>query len=294
MDNHDNPILLANLKQRIESTTQLPVMPEIARALLRLNSDPNANGKELTAIAETDPSLTAQILRYARSAFFGYQGQITSLHQAITSVLGFNMTLDIALGLSLGKSFNIPRSGPLGLDQFWRHSVYSAAYIERLINVMPRQHRPHPGLGFLCGLLHNFGVLLVAHLFRKEAGMLQQVIIANSNTPVVDLERQVMGTDHMEIGAWLIRSWNLQAEIEVAVAEHHNASYRGVHAAYPRLCLVADRLLKRHGLGDGDTTEVPEEVFESLGITAEDAEQVLELIMTGASELNVLAEQFAA
>ena len=294
MDKQDNPILLTNLRQRIESTTELPALPEIARAILRLHSDPDANGKELTSVIETDPSIAAQIMRYARSAFFGYKGEITSLHQAITSVLGFNLTLDIAVGLSLGKSFSIPRSGPMGLDQFWRHSVYSAALIERLIQVMPRQHRPLPGLGFLSGLLHNFGVLLVAHLFKKEAAMLQQIILANRDTPIIDLERQVLGTDHMEIGAWLMRKWNLQAEIEVAVAEHHNEAYRGVHAAYPKLCLVADRLLKRYRLGDGDSTEVPEEVLESLGISIEDAEGILEMIMIASEELDELAEQFAA
>jgi len=294
MDEQDKPILLTNLRQRIESTTDLPPLPELARALLRLNSDPNANGNELTSLLETDASIAAQIMKYARSAFFGYKGEISSLHQAITAVLGFNLTLDIAMGLSLGRNFNIPRSGPMGLDQFWRHSVYSAAMVERLIHIMPRQHRPQPGLGFLSGLLHNFGVLLVAHLFKKEAAILQQIILANRDTPIIDLERQVLGTDHMEIGGWLIRAWNLPAEIEVAVTEHHNEAYRGVHAAYAKLCLVSDRLLKRQRMGDGESTEISQEVLDSLGISLQDAENILDMLMQASTDLDSLAEQFAA
>lgn len=294
MESHNKPMLLASLRQRIESTTDLPAMPEVAQALLRLNSDPNGNINDVVKIIEADPSISAQVLRYARSAFFGYRGDINSLHQAITAVLGYGLTIDIAMGLSLGKAFSIPSYGPMGLYPFWQHSIYSAALIERIIQIMPRQHRPLPGLGFLGGLLHNFGVLLIAHLFKKEASMLQQIILANKDKPVVELERQVLGTDHMEIGAWLMRSWNLQAEIQVAVAEHHDELYNGVHASYARLSLVADRLLKRYDIGDAESTELPEAILSSLGINVQQAEEQLENIIGSSQDLDQLAQQFAA
>jgi HD-like signal output (HDOD) protein len=290
----NNPILLASLRQRIESTSELPAMPDVAQALLRLNSDPNGNINAVVEILEADPSIAAQIMRYARSAFFGYRGEIHSLHHAVTAVLGYGLTMDIALGLALGKTFAVPSFGPMGLFPFWQHSIYSAALIERMIQLLPRQRRPLPGLGFLGGLLHNFGVLLTAHLFKKEAAMLRQIIAANKDRSVVELERQVLGTDHMEIGAWLMRSWNLQAEIQVAVAEHHDELYNGVHAAYPKLVLIADRLLKRHGIGDAESTELPEAILTSLGITAAQAEELLDSLIASASDLDLLAHQFAA
>lgn len=294
MSEQGRPILLANLRRRIETTTELPAMPMAAQALLRLNSNPNATTSDLVKIIELDPSISAQIMRYAHSAFFGYKGEINSLKQAIATIMGFNLTIDIALGLSLGKTFNISRNGPLGLDQLWRHSVYSAVMIERLIYLMPRKQRPEPGLGFLSGLLHNFGVLLVGHLFKQETSLLMEIIRANPDTPVMELEQQVMGTDHMEIGAWLIRSWNLRPEIEVAIAEHHNEDYQGIHAAYAKLTLIADRLLKRHDIGDAESTHIPEHVFLSLGISEQQGEEVLEQIMMAAMDLDMMAQQFAA
>ncbi len=294
MEPHDKPILLTSLRQKIESTTNLPAMSGVAQALLRLNSDPNGNINDVVKIIETDPSLAAQILRYARSAFFGFRGKINSIHQAITTVLGYGLTIDIALGLSLGKTFSISNYGPLGLYPFWQHSLYSAALIERMIQIMPRQHRPLPGLGFLCGLLHNFGVLLIAHLFKKEASILQQIILANKDKPVLELERQVLGTDHMEIGAWLMRNWNLQAEIQVAVAEHHHEQYNDEHASYSRLSLLADRLLQRHNIGDAESTELPEAILSNLSISVQQAEEQLENIISAAQDLDQLAQQFAA
>ena len=294
MDHHEKPMTLASLRQRIESTTDLPAMPEVAQALLRLKSNPNGNINDVVEIIETDPSLTAQIIRYARSAFFGYKGEIHSLHQAVTAVLGYGLTIDISMGISLGKAFSIPNYGPMGLYPFWQHSLYSGALIERIIHIMPRQHRPLPGLGFLGGLLHNFGVLLIAHLFKKEASMLQQMILANQDTPVVELERQILGTDHMEIGAWLMQSWNLQTEIQVTVSEHHDAHYNGVHSSYAKLALLADRLLKRHNIGDAEVTDLPPELLNSLGITEQQAEEQLDNVINAAKDLNILAQQFAA
>ena len=293
-NNKDASIPASNLRQRIESTTKLPAMPDVAQSLLRLNTNPNSNISDLIEIIELDPSISAQIIRYARSAFYGYKGEIPSLSYAIKVVLGYNSTIDIALGLSLGKTFNIPDNGPMGLYPFWQHSIYSAALVQRLIGVMPTQHQPLPGIGFLCGLLHNFGILLVAHIFKEESKQLQQAIENNNDTPRIVIERQILGTDHMEIGAWLMHSWNLQAEIQVAVAEHHNQHYRGIHAAYAKLTLIADHLLKRHDIGDAESTELPEDILSSLGFNQEQAEEMLEIVITSAPELDILVEQFAA
>lgn len=299
MNRQDTPGLLASLRQRIESVTSLPAMPEVAQALLKLDANPNGNINDLVEVVELDPSLAGQLMRYARSAFFGYRGEIHSLHQAVTAVLGYSATINICLGLSLGKAFSIPNFGPMGIYPFWQHSIYSAALVERMIQIMPRQlssqqQRPLPGLGFLGGLLHNFGVLLTAHLFKKEALMLQKIISANQDRTVVDLERQVLGSDHMEIGAWLMRSWNLQSEIQIAVAEHHNENYQGEHAAYARLVLIADRLLKRHNIGDAESTELPPAILSDLGIDEQQVEEILENIMDSAQDLDLLAQKFAA
>ncbi|HHH48606.1 MAG TPA: HDOD domain-containing protein [Gammaproteobacteria bacterium] len=290
-DGHAAP---ADMRQRIEATTELPAMPEAAQALLKLSNDPQGNIQDLVDIIEQDPSIAAQIMRYARSAFFAYSGEITSLQQAVTAVLGYNLSLDIAIGLSLGKAFNIPDFGPLGLYPFWRHAVYSAALCQRLSYASTGAARPQPGLAFLAGLLHNFGVLLVAHLFRKEALQLARRIEADTARPVIDIEREMLGADHPEVGAWLLRHWNLQGEIVVSVAQHHQPQYAGEHAGYAHMVLLADRLLKRHGIGDAESEELPEALLSDLGLSAEDAEASLAATLSAGADLDLLARQFPA
>lgn len=78
-----------NLYQTLRQTKLLPPLPETAHELLRLRNNPDANLQQLTRLIEKDPSLTALIMKYARMAVHGYSDRITSVHSAITLVLGY-------------------------------------------------------------------------------------------------------------------------------------------------------------------------------------------------------------
>lgn len=109
---------LLDIKSRIEALEQLPAMPGVARQIIQLRATPNAGVDALSKIVENDPSLAAQVLRYARSPLYAYRGKIDSVHTAIARVLGYDMVLNLALGIATAKPFKVPRKGPLGLDAF--------------------------------------------------------------------------------------------------------------------------------------------------------------------------------
>lgn len=272
-----------DLYTRIEEIYELPLMPGHARELLMLRNRPEAHVEELARLVERDPSLAAQVMKYARSPLFGYAGDINSIAEAISRVLGFDMVLNLALGLAALKPFRIPPDGPLGLKAFWRHGALAAGLSQQLAKALPLQDRPVPGLLYLAGLLHNFGFLVLGQLFQPEFYLLNRMVAANPDTPVTLLEqrvlcrgqaREVMCAGHPEVGAWLMERWGLPAPIVVAVRHHHNAAFRGEHGRYAHLVLLADRLLKGHGLGDGDSAKLPADLLEHVGL---EAEAVLEL-----------------
>ena len=226
----------SDLRRRIEQIYQLPPMPEMAQRILALRNDPDASIADLAAIVEMDPSLAAQVVRHATSPFYGYRGKIRSIHDAITRVLGFDLVMNMALGLAMGRSFRNPKDGPLGLRAFWRHAVYSACLAQALAREVPEDRRPEPGLAYLAGLLHNFGFLLLGHLFPPEFKLLNRLVAANPDKPVSALEKCVLGMGqaqdvldmgHAGIGAWLMQAWQMPEEIVVTLREHHDPEYRG-------------------------------------------------------------------
>lgn len=283
-----------DLKQRIQTVKTLPVMPQMAQRIFDLCADPMVDAGRLAKIIELDPSLAAQVLRYARSPFFGYRGHIGSVQAAISRVLGFEMVMNLALGLAAARPFKIPTLGPLGLNAFWRHATYSAALVQALGREIPRHLRPPAGLSYLAGLLHNIGYLLLGHLFKPEFCALNNAVDEHPHVPVTQQETRLLGVCHDELGAWLMEAWRMPPEIIVAVRSHHAVHYAGPHAIYAQLVLLADHMLKEHGIGDGASHDLPPEVLAALGLEEIQAVMVMNRILEGCEGLNAIARNLAA
>jgi len=214
---------IRNLLHQLE---HLPALPSMAQRLLRLRNNTHATVQDLTDIIQADPSLSAQIIRYARSAFFSYKGRVETLEQAIGRVLGFETVMNMALGLAASRILHNPADGPLGLQAFWQHATFSAALAQTLASYIRRYLPINPGVAYLAGLLHNFGFLLEGHLLRGEFFLLNRLLSANPHLSVQVLEQRILGMDHTQIGALLMEFWNMPKAIIVTTREHHNETYQ--------------------------------------------------------------------
>lgn len=279
-----------SMRKQVQKVEELPAMPGLAHELIRVRNNPYAHASELAAVIEQDPSLSAQLLRYASV----YHGKIDSVEQAIVRVLGMDAVLDIAFGLSLGRAFNNPKGGPLGLENFWRHSVYCAALTQALCNSMDYSRRPPAGTAYLAGLLHNFGILLLGHLFPGQFERLNTAVEKEPQRKILDLERESIGVTHTDLGMWLMQSWEMPTEIIEAVSGHHDPARRGDFSTYANLVYIANALLKRHGIGEGESEEIPASLCERFGLGEEQFEAALATVFQGREELEIMAVRMAA
>lgn len=285
---------LLDIKSRIARLKRLPPMPDMAQKIIQLNSKPGGSVKDLVAIVELDPSLTAQVMRYSSSPFFGYRGKVDSVHTAISRVLGYNMVMNLALGVTAARSFRMPKNVPLGLDAFWQHAVYSAAMVQALSSALPTEIRPPAGLAYLAGLLHNFGHLLLGHLFKQEFLLLNKFIARDSKRPVVEIEKEVLGVDHTKIGAWLLKAWHLPDEVVVATREHHNEYYQGQHAVYSQLVMLSDLLLRQYDINNDGPAEIPDSVMQMLELGEYQVAAISRQVLEDCTGLDSMAMQLSA
>ncbi|WP_444997687.1 aminoacyl-tRNA deacylase and HDOD domain-containing protein [Aliikangiella sp. IMCC44359] len=282
------------LKQRVDETFDLPAMPEIAQDIMKLRVDPSADATKLAKIVSRDPSLAAQVVSWASSPYYGYQGKVDSVETAIARVLGFELVMNLALGISIGKSLKVPMDGPLGVREFWKQAIYSASLSEKLCRIMPIKQRPERGLIYLSGLLHNFGHLLLGHIFPPQFNLVNTTILANPHIAIEDIEFYVLGVTHEEIGAWLMTNWHMPDELIVAVQRHHQEEFWSKHAVYSNIVLVANRLLKRLGIGDAVDTNLPPSTMDLLSIDEDNAESALRDIELESETLDIMAKQLVA
>lgn len=262
------------MKERVHATFEMPVMPTMADELLKLRINPAADAHNLGQLVEQDPSLSAQLISWACSPYYGYEGKITSVEDAIIKVLGFDLVMNIALGIAIGQIMNVSNDGKLGLIRHWKHSLYSASFIQSLVKKIPSEFRPYRGLAYLCGLLHNFGHLLLGQVFPQQFKILNQMLLANGNVAILDIEYYLFDTDHQKIGSWLMQTWHMPEELMLAVSHHHDEKYlEAPHALYANLVLITNKLLARNNIGDEFIqSQIPDTMLTNLHITSEEIE----------------------
>lgn len=201
---------------RIESSGHLPTLPSAAVEYMQKADDPLMSTQRIARLIETDPTLTVKVLALANAPFYGYTRRISTIELAI-AVLGANRLKEIVANIMMQALLvNIPRD-VLNVKSFWRYSLYCAAAARYLARTF--QYRISSE-AFVAALLHDIGILVAAHCFPKDVRTINEHIIKDGYTRT-RAERMVLGATHSDIGAWLIRRWNMPEQLAGAIQRHH-------------------------------------------------------------------------
>jgi len=279
------------IKQRLDETLELPPMPDTAARIIRLRADPNADINDLANIVELDPSLAAQVVSWAASPYYSAPGKIKSVHDAIIRVLGFDMVLNLSLGLSLGKTLSMQTVTHKQLHAYWRGAVYTAAVVEGLVTSIAREHRPGFGMAYLGGLLNNFGYLVMAEVFPPYFANIERLGQANPQVPLAAIEQHLLGVTGNQIASWLLDNWNMPMEVVVALRQQHNPEYEGEFGEYAKLVHIAQSMLANAGIGAGSPRQIPEQLFTSLHLDMQTAKTTVDNILESGGDLDAIADQ---
>ena len=283
-----NSVKQFNLKDRINKIQQLPAMPEVATRLLQLRNNPESTVEQLAETIVLDPAISAQVIRYANSPFFGQSGKVNSLSDAIFRVLGYESVMHLSLGIAMGKVFRPPSGGPVGQTRIWQNATYSAALCQKLATKAVWDKRLKPGLAYLSALLHNIGFMAIGQLFKHEFQWLNKVIQAEHEAPITLIEQRLLGVNHTEVASMLMQHWNMPEEVIAVAQQHHNDCYEGEHSGYVKLMQIADRLLKNHNMSDAASEEIPEELYRYFGLSEEQLYESLDEILQGKDDLDAM------
>jgi HD-like signal output (HDOD) protein len=194
---------------------ELPALPRAACHIMAVIEDPRTTATRLEKALAMDQALTAKVLRIANSPFYGAARQITTVSEAIVR-LGFVAIRNWTLVTAARSVFLAPGAGML-YQKIWRQSVLSAMGSQLVAQAVGRVQ---PEGVFVGGLMQNIGQLVLA---RSHPELFQEILAesAESGQPYHEVELRVLGFDHGELGALLLREWNLTEDLEDAVRWHH-------------------------------------------------------------------------
>ncbi|RKZ12664.1 hypothetical protein DRQ50_11605 [bacterium] len=203
----------------LHQSGDLPAMPKAALHILSVIEDPRTTATRLERAVAMDQALTAKILRIANSPFYGAVREIKTVSEAIVR-LGFvtirNWTLVTAT-----KSVFLGSGAGLLFQKIWRQSVMSAMASQLVAQAV---RKADPETVFVGGLMQNIGQLVLA---RSHPELFQQVLTvsAEEGLPYYVVEQELLGFDHGDLGALLIKEWNLSEDLEQAVRWHHRLDH---------------------------------------------------------------------
>jgi len=230
-----------------EKLRTIPSLPAAAVEAIRMVHDPDVDFNKLARTIEYDPGLTSNVLRLANSAYFGGMGTIKSMKDAIVR-LGLKNVFQMIMASAVAPMVQKEVSGyDLKPGYLWSHSVAVAVGARELALCLKRNA---PEYSFTAGLLHDIGKLVLGTFVEIDAAMIMKKAF-DEGVSFEIAEKSVLGFDHAEIGAMLLKQWNIPSEIVDVVRWHHDPESATRNDIVLDLVHVADAISMTTGLGTG-------------------------------------------
>ena len=262
----------------IEEKGDLPPLPEILMNLEKKIHDPECDILEVSGIIESEPVLSGRLIQLANSVLFGGgRDNVEDMNDAVMR-LGVKMVLDMAYTVKLPGLFSKPKS--FNQLHFWTHSL-GVAYLTRSLGYMVKIPQEEIEFSYLCGLMHDLGILVFDHLIPEKFNeFLKQ--IRSSDLTLFENEEGTFGITHAELGARFIeRWWPVSPALIETIRVHHDAPRdNGNVKNIANLLATANLLANQNGFANSIVPEgtAPLEygVLDKLDLNSEELEILIE------------------
>jgi putative nucleotidyltransferase with HDIG domain len=264
---------MSDARDLIDDTLELASLPAVVLRALELLNAPDSSAADIGQVISEDPALSVRLLRIVNSSFYGFPSRIETISRAITIVGTLEIT-DLVLGSSAVEAFAGLPNDLIDMQQFWEHSLYAGV----VARVLARHHRaPNTERFFVSGLLHDIGSLVLYH--QRPAESRRALELARAGRPLHEVEREILGFDHSDVGAELMQAWNLPEAFIEAARHHHRPSEAQQFPLETAMVHLADVIAAGAHLTGSGTNQVPPlepRAWELTGLALDITESVIE------------------
>jgi hypothetical protein len=225
--------------QKIKETKKLPSPSGTMLRVVQLCHDDNTSMTDIADAIAVDPSLSAELLKYANTFYRASGLQISSVNKAAIK-LGIRTVVNLALGLSLISNNKNGKCKTFDYPKFWATSLLQAIAAKNIAAAGKEFDQEEI---FICALLSHMGWLAFAGVFPQEYGDLLSefefescgdwgMAIADdivSDRPYSSLrktlEKEQFGIDSSELTVELFLHWGLPAHYALAAGYHDDLGH---------------------------------------------------------------------
>ena len=265
----------------LERIDQLPTLSPIAQKLLDAATNDDVDIAELSALIETDPSLTGKVLSLCRRSDRGVSETVTNVQHAVTLV-GLEAIQSAVLSVEVYSLMSGAESdaSTVGFDGqgHWRACISVASASEMIAQAL-RLPKVRSETAFTAGLLHGIGRSALNLALPGSYGKVLR-IAEQRGVDSARLERELIGLDHQAAGRRLAEHWGLPLMMQ-DVAWLYDMPAESVpdlqHRKLIGIVACARALCRRMNLGwFGDFAQAPDvgEIARGFGLNEAAIESV--------------------
>ncbi|HWD18038.1 MAG TPA: HDOD domain-containing protein [Verrucomicrobiae bacterium] len=234
----------------------LPSLSSIDSALKELLGADQRYTSQIAEIIRRDPSLTSRLLRLVNSVYYGMAKPVKNIEEAVF-YLGVRQIRQLAMVTPIIEDFQkLAENRAFPWRQFWRHCIAVALMTREITDLTQTQDGE---IDYVAGLIHDVGKIVMAAAFPEH---FYEIYHRRAGTgDILQIERDVIGLDHAELGALYLRRQRLPEVFVDLVQYHHQPNLVRHHASVTAAVQVADLVVRHMKIGDsGNPGEV---AFES-------------------------------
>lgn len=256
-----------DVRRIVRNAKSLPTIPGIMTKLNSIAEDEKATINEIAKLISSDQILSAKVLKLVNSPFYGFSRRVSTISNALI-LLGVNVVKSLILSSSI---FELMEKNVVGL---WEHSMGAGV----AANVIARRLKlPEPEEISTAALIHDIGKVIIKIELKEEFEIVRS-LIKEKDISIREAERELLDTDHAEIGEWLAKSWLLPEKLIEPIAFHHDVEKSVTQQVKTSAVHLADILVKASGFGFSGDEFVPKihpVAWERLGLTEELLEEIV-------------------
>lgn len=224
---------MSSAQELVESCTTVFTLPEIYFRVRDVVDDPDSTMDDLANALKLDPAISARLLYIVNSPLYGFPKQIDTITHAV-NLLGTQAVSDLVTSTTIGRTFAGMPVQLMDVSKFWRKSVFCALLAGKIAKSCGIDDSER---FFVEGLLRDIGhfVLYQTVPERAQSALIEADYLDGS---LAEVEQSNIGCDFAEVGAELIHSWGMPAQIEQAIRYQlspHEAGDFSLHASIVHL-----------------------------------------------------------
>ena len=258
---------------------QLASPPTVYLALNNVVDNPTKTVRDAAYVIESDAALAARLLKIVNSAFYGFPSKVDSIARAIT-MIGTRELQNLVLATVVIERFSDLPGQLFSIHDFWAKNLRCAIIAKELDSQLGKKFHD---VAFVCGLLHNIGQLVLYRripVLAREIDLLLQSQLAE-DVNEADIEQQVIGFDHFQVGAELCKLWKLPEVVIASILLHCYPDNTERYAPIGNIVRTANFFSKMDGAADAvfsnECPLPPEEISLILDKTHDEFEAIFNL-----------------